>query len=216
MPYHTLWRIDGWTPLTTLDQPKLSAGLQTHLRHADLHLVTAQIAHKQQHYVALAGCAGCMRGQCAPGCYATLLRRLLRGVCPDLRLHAVQRGLAPRPFAQLCYAVPTPEATPLEGALLTSWDEARLVLHWQHNSVTPGCAALLAVAGDQDAASVLRQQGWRVWWLPRSLLPLGRRLLNRSLPPDLPYARRTPWAPTLLFSHTSTTPTMQQPVEATP
>lgn len=148
----TRWRIDGYGPAAPIDHDKLVAGLARHLAHAPVWLLLAQIGTEQQSYVSLSGCAGCARAQCAPGCYVALLHRLLRAAAPQLRLHAVQRGLAPRPYSELVYARPGPDADPLDGRLLHPWPDARLILHWQPRRRGPAVAALLAVGGASDSA----------------------------------------------------------------
>jgi hypothetical protein len=200
MSRRSLWRIDGFEAAVPMDSEKLAAGLRLHLQHAPLTTTVVQVGDIQRSYVALAGCGSCMRGTCEPGCYVALLRRLLHAVAPSLTLASVARGLRARRYSTLLACWPGEDAVALDGAVLATWPEARLTLHWSrapHEGVA--VRGLLAIA-DADAAprAVLREMGWRGAVLARPLRTVGTFWLRTRMRPLL-WQRPTLLAPHLLF-----------------
>jgi hypothetical protein len=200
MSTRSLWRIDGLEAGVSMDSEKLAAGLRLHLQHASLQTTLVQVGNIQRSYVALASCTGCARDTCEPGCYVALLRRLLHAAAPSLTLAPVSRGLRARPYTTFIICWPGKDAVALDGALLTTWPEARLSLHWTrapHDGVAVG--GLLAVA-DADTAlrAVLREMGWRGAVLARPLRAVGTFWLRAGMHPPL-WQRPTHLTPHLLF-----------------
>ena len=187
----TIWRIDGMTATTAIDHARLADGLRLHVAHSPLTTVAMQIADRQQCYVVLDGCPGCLTEQCRIGCRAALFRRLLPAciagveVCPV----AVPQGFARRPYRRGVLAWPGPDAQSLNATLLQPWNEARLIIHWTVVRTTVRSSALIMIsAEDPDPAAQLRAAGW----MP---LPLSTRLVlhsfQRSMPPLLPWSSAT-------------------------
>jgi len=213
MAERILWRLDGATDATLIQPARLEQGLRLHLQHTELTTVLMQIGDQQQAYVSVGGCEGCAHGRCMPGCYAELLRRLLR-VCFDAcALRPVASGLSKRPYRRAALAWPTAKAEPLACLSLAAWSEARLIVHWRGTQHQISSAALLAVGADgPDPASALRAIGWQTWALPGAL---GPKLANITSASALPFPRAWPHAPTLLWSR-SAAPGYQEYVEDAP
>lgn len=186
----TLWRLfhsDSTRPI------QLAEVLHVHLAHAPLTAVLAQIGDKQRIYLALDGCSGCLEGRCLPGCRADLLRRALCAAEIG-ELSLVPEGLAARPYSHAVLALPGREAQPLDGALLQSWSDARMVLHWRSWRGTSLVATALLLASQEcDPAAALRAYGWKSFPLPGALL----RRADQPIPPALPLGKRWQGSPYL-------------------
>lgn len=181
----------------------LAQGLRRHLQHADLLTCLVRIDQRKQAYVALDGCPNCPTGRCVPGCRVELLRRAVRvAFGPAAQLRPVPKGLADRPYTRLALALPSPRAQPLDGDLLASWAEARLILHWHRagKGRLSVAAALAAGVGGPEPAAALLERGWRLLPVPTALLPAALKLVGAALPPRLPIARRWPGDPSLLVA----------------
>ena len=162
MTTRMLWRLEGATRETLEDSAKLAEGLALHLAHADLLMVLMQVGTRQQAYLALAGGRGCAAGRCEPGCPRDLLRRLLKACFPSCDLRGVASGLASRLYSRFVAAKPTRGAQPLEIPLLSSWPEARLIVHWRKAGRGVGVGAVLAVGAEgPDPAEALLALGWQ-------------------------------------------------------
>jgi len=182
----TIWRIDSMTATTAIDHARLADGLRLHVAHSPLTTVAMQIADRQQCYVVLDGCPGCLTEQCRIGCRAALFRRLLATciVGVDLSAIAPPQGFARRPYGHGALAQPGPDAQSLDATLLRPWHEARLLVQWTATKRAMRSSALLLTSEeDPDPAAQLRAAGW----MP---LPLSTRLVlryfQRSMPPLLP------------------------------
>ena len=187
----TIWRIDGMTATTAIDHDRLAPGLRLHVAHSPLTTVAMQIGDRQQCYVMLDGCSGCLTEQCRIGCRAALFRRLLATcmVGVDLCAVAPPQGFARRPYRRGVLARPGPDAQPLDTTLLYPWNEARLLVHWTSTQRAIRSSALLLTSAEApDPAAQLRAAGW----MP---LPLSTRLVLRyflrSMPPLLPCGSAT-------------------------
>jgi hypothetical protein len=183
----TLWRIDGMTDTTAIDHDRLAAGLPLHVAHSALTSVAMQIGTRQQCYVVLDGCTGCLTEQCRIGCHAALFRRLIAACIDGVEVRAVAQpqGLAQRPYTRGLLARPSPAAQPLDTALLHRWEEARLIVHWRRVRMRIQAAALLLTSdADPDPAEALGTRGWRSLLLPKAVL---RYWGQRALPPALPF-----------------------------
>jgi hypothetical protein len=189
-----LWRVEGLSPAPH-DGERLAEGLRLHLEHTELITILAQIGEVQQAYISAVGCESCQLRRHAPGCYVELLRRLLTATFEAVELVCVPHGLARRPYTQVGLAAPGKQSTPLNGSDLASWEEARLVLHWQRGARGLTTAALLAVGDGPDPALVLRERGWSVRPLPAVV---GRRLASNPVPTAVWFRRAWPGAPFLL------------------
>jgi hypothetical protein len=169
MSIATLWRLNGLPvdrDLAAADA--LVTGLQRHLRTAWLISCLVQIQDRQQAYLSLVGCAGCMSERCEPGCRVEALRRTLRAVAPSLALSAVRRGLTPRPYTRAARAIPTRQAQPLTGNILHAWADARLIVTLRPGGMIGSAplatgAALYVGADGPDPAPLLQTHGWRSW-----------------------------------------------------
>lgn len=197
MTERALWRLDDAAEATLARPDRLEQGLRLHLQHTDLTTVLMRIGAQQQAYLAVQACEGCAQGRCTPGCYVELLRRLLH-VCFDAGvLRPVAGGLAKRPYDRVALAWPTAKAALLADVSVSSWQEARLVVHWRGTQRQISSAALLAVGTDgPDPAQALRSFGWKAWTLPKSL---GSKRANSALPSALPFPRVCALAPSLLW-----------------
>jgi hypothetical protein len=198
----TIWRVD-MTATTTIDHSRLADGLRLHVAHSPLTTVAMQIADRQQCYVVLDGCPGCLTEQCPIGCRAALFRRLfatcLVGV--DLCAIAPPQGFARRPYRRGALARPGPDAQSLDTTLLHPWHEARLLVHWTSTKRAMRSSALLLTSAEApDPAAQLRAAGW----MP---LPLSTRLVlhsfQRSMPPLLPWSSATNQGVSLLMPASS-------------
>ena len=169
-PLRQLWRLETSGESGPIDQARLTEGLRLHLRYVPLTTVLVRIGQGQQAYLVLAGCDGCARERCQPGCRVELLRRLFNQAVPHLRLHLIARGLALRPYTTGVLAVPGRRPQPLDGTMLAPWDEARLVVGWQQQGLHLRTGALLAVAaGETNPVAALRDRGWQAWRMPARL-----------------------------------------------
>lgn len=208
-----LYRIDGAGDSPPLALETIQEGVRRHLQRADLLSILVQIGRRQQAYVALHGCPGCLSGRCRIGCKVDLLRRTLQGDGgPGWRLALVRNGLSRRPYRQLVALWPTPAAQPLSALALRHWPEARLTIHWAGGRARPeiAVAALLATGAGPAVAAVLRAAGWRTLPLPR----LSGPILNRPQPAGLPLRLRWPTAPTLLLPQAEPEPPAGMPAQA--
>jgi hypothetical protein len=186
----TLWRINSSTPAQQpLALEALRTGLRRHLGAAWLVTCLVQIGERQQAYVGLEGCPGCLSSRCEAGCRVEALRRTLRAASSALTLSAVRRGLAERPYTRAVVALPTRRAEPLTGDLLQPWPEARLTITLRPGLL--GASGLAAGAtlhvgeGGPDPAATLQLRGWRAWrqWRLRAPdFPTTPSLRVRALP----------------------------------
>jgi hypothetical protein len=195
----TIWRIDGMTTTTAIDHARLAPGLRLHVAHSPLTTVAMQIGDRQQYYVVLDGCPGCLTKQCRIGCRAALFRRLFATcmVGVDLSAVAPPQGFARRPYRRGALARPGPDAQSLDTTLLHLWNEARLLVQWTSTKRAMRSSALLLTSEeDLDPAAQLRAAGW----MP---LPLSTRLVlryfQRSMPPLLPWSSATNQCVSLLM-----------------
>jgi hypothetical protein len=189
-----LWRLEGVSSAPH-EAERLAEGLRLHLQHTELVSILAQIGEVQQGYISAEGCESCHLGRHAPGCYIELLRRLLAATFERVELVAVPHGLARRPYTQVVLARPGKQSTPLDGADLVGWEEARLVLHWQRGARGLNTAALLAVGDGPDPAILLRERDWNVYHLPPAI---GLRLAANPVPVAVWFRSSWPSAPFLL------------------
>jgi hypothetical protein len=194
----TIWRIDV-TATTAIDDKRLADGLRLHVAHSPLTTVAMQIGDRQQCYLVLDGCPGCLTEQCRIGCRAALFRRLLATcmVGVDLCAVAPPQGLVRRPYRRGVLARPGPVAMPLDTRLLHPWHEARLLVHWTSTQRAMRSSGLLLTSDEApDPAAQLRAAGW----MP---LPLSTRLVlryfQRSMPPLLPFGSATNQGVSLLM-----------------
>lgn len=191
MNYRTLWRIDGITESTVIDHERLAAGLRLHVIHSPLTSVAMQIGARQQCYVVLDGCAGCLTDQCRIGCRAALFRRLLPTcmVGADLCAVAQPQGLVRRRYQRGVLARPGPDARSLDTTLLQPWQEARLLIHWTFSKRAIRSSALILTSTEAPhPAEQLRVGGWTPIALPMRLVLC---YLQRSMPSSLPFG--APW-----------------------
>ncbi len=187
----TLWRLENISVQMDIDAPLVADVLRVHLAHAPLTAVLMQIGAAQRLYLALDGCPGCADGRCLPGCRADLLRRALRASGVG-ELALVREGLAARPYAQAVLALPSRDAQPLDGALLSAWSDARLILHWRNWTGDMLAATALLLTGEgPDPLAVVRACRWQTFAL---LGPLRRRVIQ-PIPAALPLGRRWYGAP---------------------
>lgn len=155
------------TPSPT-DADALQRGLSLHLRYRSLRSLLVQVGTVQQSYVSLEGCGGCVQGRCELGCPVETMRRTLyAGLHPEAELRRVRTGLVERPATGAFIATPTPEARPLDGALLHGWEHATLVVNWlPHHPLRLGPQAVhawaLCIAGGSgpDLDALLAGYGW--------------------------------------------------------
>lgn len=191
MHHPTLWRVQRQTVGMPAAVDVLVAGLRLHVVHSPLLTVAMQIGDEQRGYLILEGCPGCADDRCRIGCPAALLRRLVASQDLGLTLRAVAppQGLARRSYTRAAFAWPRPTSTALESALLTSWEDARLVLYWRRYG-SAICASVLLLAGAMGPAprEVLQSHDWRACAAPPLLL---RRWNEAALPPALPFG--APW-----------------------
>jgi hypothetical protein len=179
----TLWRF-AWRDTTLAN--KATEVLRIHLAHAPLTTVLMQIGDAQRLYLALDGCSGCADGRCLPGCRADLLRRALRASGVG-ELSLVREGLAARPYSHAVLALPSRDAQPIDGALLSAWSDARLILHWRNWTGGMLAATALLLTGEgPDPLAVVRACRWQTFAL---LGPLRRRVMQ-PIPAALPLGRR--------------------------
>ncbi|PDV98002.1 hypothetical protein [Candidatus Chloroploca asiatica] len=194
-----LWRLEVPAEACVLDRDAWQAAVRLHLRYSAVAAMTLRVRGREQAYVTLEGCEGCLRQACRPGCRSALFRRVLTRSLPgsDLGLVAAPQGLATRPTERVVVLWPGRTARPFE---LTRWDEARLIVSWT-GSRQVRVGALLAVEDDgPDPAEVARAAGWLV--LPGSGLfgprlarqpkPTPRRWLGARWPGAVPLLL-TPW-----------------------
>jgi hypothetical protein len=210
-PKRTLWRLDGVTATTAIDYERLAEGLRLHVAHSPLTTVAMRIGDRQQCYVILGGCDGCLRDQCQVGCHAALFRRLTPTCMTGVDLSAVSQpqGFARRPYQRGVLARPGPDARPLDAALLHRWQDARLMVHWTSKGSTIRTSALiLSGAEDPHPAEQLRGVGWRPLPLPSRLV---LRSFQRSMPPALPFGAHWKGDITLLTPPTPTQATDGKP-----
>lgn len=172
----TLWRVEGGvTSATSVRSEALVLGMRRHLDYAPLYSSLVHINGRQQAYIALEGCPGCVHGRCDVGCRAEALRRTLRAAYGEsLSLSIVRRGLAPRPY-QRCYVLnPLVVASVplLDGTLVKAWPEARLTLAWNGSVKTKqALSAVLYVGADgPDPCEVVADAGWKAQ--KRPILPM--------------------------------------------
>jgi hypothetical protein len=191
MSTRTLWRIEGLTTASEIDQAQLAEGLRLHMMHSPLTTVAMRIGEQQRCYLTLEGCAECARDHCRVGCPAALFRRLFQSCVADAALRAVgpPQGLARRTYARGLFAWPLPEAEPLDSSMLEGWDEARLLIHWRrYGARNCGSALLLVSAEGPEPIALLRAHRWRTCVLPA---PVVARWSQAPLPPALPFG--APW-----------------------
>lgn len=189
----TLWRLENISVQMDIDAPLVADVLRVHLAHAPLTAVLMQIGAAQRLYLALDGCPGCADGRCLPGCRADLLRRALRASGAG-ELALVREGLAARPYAQAVLALPSQDAQPLDGALLSAWSDARLILHWRTWTGDMLAATALLLTGEgPDPLAVVRACRWQAFALRGPL----RRWVMQPIPAALPLGRRWYGAPYL-------------------
>jgi hypothetical protein len=159
-----LWRIANLPSQPAGQLDTLAAGLRTHLHFADLQTTLVQIGGRQQAYVALGGCAGCVHGRCVLGCRTELLRRLIQGTLgPQVQLQIVRKGLVRRPYREAWLLCPMPSAEPLDGDALRGLPEARLTLDWSHHPFFPEQltgAGLLLSSVETKLKAWFRACGW--------------------------------------------------------
>jgi hypothetical protein len=194
MSGQVLWRLEAHN--TPADTAGLAADLLLYLRHAPLTMVLVQIRSVQRAYICGAGCAGCPRGRCDPGCTMQLLKRALLASGASIHLTPAPHGLARRSYTRLGFALPGGETQMLTGAMLEPWDEARLCLTWRVGAGRVLAGVVLAVGADGPApAPALRARGWRGCGLP---MPIGQGL---EKPPwfQLPYGWPTSARPYVLL-----------------
>lgn len=173
----TLWRLENISVQMDIDAPLVADVLRVHLAHAPLTAVLMQIGAAQRLYLALDGCPGCADSRCLPGCRADLLRRALRASGVG-ELALVREGLAARPYAQAVLALPSRDAQPLDGALLSAWSDARLILHWRTWTGDMLAATALLLTGEgPDPLAVVRACRWQAFALRG---PLRRRSCSPS------------------------------------
>jgi hypothetical protein len=201
----SLWRLDGAT-VEALTQPmRLEAGLRLHFEHTDLVTALVQIGTRQQAYAGAVGCEGCAYHRCVPGCYVELLHRLLRASFEACTLSAVPGGLARRPYTQAALAWPSRHGTLFDSSSITAWPEARLIVHWQRGARGQlTTAALLATGNDPDPVAFLRERGWMVPPLPRSV---ALHMANSPIPSTVWFKRGWSGEPFLLIPHQRLMPT---------
>lgn len=192
----SFWRLEGATTNSIRDANGLAAGLQLHLAHASLSSTLMKIGDQQRAYVALSGCDGCRHGRCEPGCRVELFRRLLRATLRDTTLLPVAQGLAMRPYRRLALAWPGTQAQPIDGHVLTPWDEARLTLFWRRDGQhTIAASALLAAGiGDPHPVRLFADRGWHAVPLPVWMLRWIAHIYVLTM-----FSRRCPQAPALLL-----------------
>lgn len=200
----TLWRLVGAPPTQGGERAALIRGLRQHLAHAPFWTLRMQITRVQQAYVALHGCAGCLRGRCVVGCYVSLFQRVLRLTLPHLQLHPVAQGFVQRPYTRLVLAVPREQGTTFpDHPFLAPWSDARLTLYWHTNANGRLQLGLLLLVGADgpDPRTVVAEAGWKV----RRVMPwVHRRMLRATWPVELPVGG--PWPdPQLLL------PVMDEP-----
>jgi hypothetical protein len=194
----TIWRIDGITATTAIDDARLADGLRLHVAHSPLTTVAMQIGVRQQCYVVLDGCPGCLTEQCRIGCRVALFRRLLPACIAgvEVRPMSVPQGFARRPYQRGVLARPGPDAQSLDAALLQPWHEARLIMHWTVVRTTVRSSVLLLTSAEDPAPfAQLRAAGWMPLQLPP---PFVRRWGQQSVPTALPFGARWNQAVSLL------------------
>lgn len=178
----------------------LELGLRRHLSGPSTNSIIStivQIGPRQQAYVSLQGCSGCVEGRCAPGCRVELLRRTIRAAYGAAGTLHLCSALADRPYRTLVIARPGTNAEPLTSRLLHSYKEARLMLHWcgGRNAQLTQSALLLTDADAHTTLSHLRDAGW----LARSLPTYPKVVRFMSQPRSLPLpSTQGSYTPTLL------------------
>lgn len=169
-----LWRLADLPHQRAYRVDTLAEGLRTHLHYADLQTTLVQINGRQQAYVALAGCAGCVHGRCAVGCRTELLRRLVQGALGlQVQFQLVRKGLARRPYRQALFLWPTGAARPIDAGLLRDVAEVRLTLHWSHRRLfreRMAVAGLLLSSFAPELPRRLQAYGWRTVPIARAQL----------------------------------------------
>jgi hypothetical protein len=186
-----LWRINNEAESTHIDQVRLAEGIHLHVVHSPLTTVAMRIGERTRFYLVLEGCAGCLRDQCRVGCPAALFRRLFQSCVAGAAVHAVAppQGLAERPYIRGAFAWPDTDSQPLQSALLHTWADARLLLHWRrYGARMCGSALLLTTADGPEPVSALRERGWRAFALPTCVVARWRQA---ATPPALPFG--APW-----------------------
>lgn len=177
-----LWRIQmPEREPAAAEQARLADGLRLHVAHEELGTILVRAGEVQRSYVTVTGCRGCARGHCEVGCRSDMFRRLLERCVPGVELQLVSGGLAARPYTRFVLATPQKGAAGLNGALLHSWPEARLVVSWRKGPQSQVYAAVLLAVGEQGPAphDGLDAKGWRAWPLPEVV---RQRVMQAPLP----------------------------------